>query len=169
MAAAVMTRHSNKPRPAHKTRSAVPSPLELNGAASRESLLIHSAMANGSEGYNRGRSCTEQGERRRKEKKVGGKKGGRERSSRLVVNGELVYAELSPKTEESISQVFSFDTRTVDFEENMNQVWPHRCTFVVKELIQTERAYVKALGEIIKVIVNLIHVTITIIAFGVRI
>lgn len=149
-----MTRHSNKPRPPHKTRSApIPSPLELNGAASRESLQIHSAVTNSSDGYNRGRSCTE-GERRQKEKKVGGRRGGRERSSRLVVNGELVYAELSPKTEESISQVFSFDTRAVDFEENMNQVWPHRCSFVVKELIQTERAYVKALGEIIKVITS---------------
>ena len=77
--------------------------------------------------------------------------GGRERSSRLVVNGVLVESQLSPKTQESICQVFSFDTKAANFEESMSQVWPHRCTFVVKELIETERAYVQALGDIIKV------------------
>lgn len=161
MAAAVMTRHSK----VHKTRSApIPPRLELNGAASRESLHINSAMANNSEDYsNRDRSCSSSssnssngggGERRRRDREPGGgtsRRGGRERSSRLVVDGVLVYSELSPETQESISQVFKFDTKAAEFEDNMNQVWPHRCTFVVKELIETERAYVKALGEIIKV------------------
>ena len=75
----------------------------------------------------------------------------RERSSRLVLNGELVESQLSPRTQESIFQVFSFNTRAADFEESVSQVWPQRCSFVVKELIETERAYVEALGDIIKV------------------
>ena len=68
-----------------------------------------------------------------------------------MLDGVLVYSELSPKTQESISQVFSFDTKAAKFEASVSQVWPHHCAFVVKELIQTERAYVQALGEIIKV------------------
>lgn len=81
----------------------------------------------------------------------GGRGERRERSSRLVLNGELVESQLSPRTQESIFQVFSFDTGTADFEESVSQVWPHRCSFIVKELIETERAYVEALGDIIKV------------------
>ena len=87
--------------------------------------------------------------------------GGRERSSRLVVNGVLVESQLSPKTQESICQVFRFDTKAANFEESMGQVWPHRCTFVVKELIETERAYVQALGDIIKVYNTLQHLAIS--------
>ena len=77
--------------------------------------------------------------------------GGRDRSSRIVLNGVLVESQLSPKTQESIEQVFSFDTKTADFEASVSQMWPHRCSFIVKELIETERAYVEALGDVIKV------------------
>ena len=80
--------------------------------------------------------------------------GGRERSLRLVLNGVLVDSQLSPKTEESITQVFSFDTKATDFEESVSQVWPLRCSFIVRELIETERTYVQALGEIIKVLTS---------------
>ena len=36
-------------------------------------------------------------------------------------------------------------------EEEIKQAWPHRCCYVVKELLVTERVYVQALGDIIKV------------------
>lgn len=169
MAAAVMTRYSTKPAAAgtvtHKTRVNAPPRLQLsNGAASRDSLHAFSSSARSYDGdYGRDRSHTHTGggaERRRPEKMVvigkGGKERGmevgRERSSRLVLNGELVESQLSPETEESICQVFSFDTKAANFEESMSQVWPIRCSFIVRELIETERAYVQALGEIIKVL-----------------
>lgn len=171
MAAAVMTRYgSNKPptgTAAHKTRVNAPPRLHLsNGAASRDSIRSLSSLSRscGDGGEYRDRSHTPTGggtERRRTEGRgvVIGKGGrdrateGRERSSRIVLNGELVQSQLSPKTEESICQVFSFDTKAADFEESMSQVWPLRCSFVVRELIETERTYVQALGEIIKVCV----------------
>ena len=164
MAAAVMTRYSTKPAAGtvtRKTRANAPPRLQLsNGAASRDG--VHASLAHSCDGDYRDRSHTHTGgggERRRVERGVvigkGGKERGvevgRERSSRVVLNGELVESQLSPETEESICQVFSFDTKASDFEESMSQVWPLRCSFIVRELIETERTYVQALGEIIKV------------------
>lgn len=40
----------------------------------------------------------------------------------------------------------SFDT-----EEQIREAWPLKCCFVVKEILQTEIAYVQALADIIKV------------------
>ena len=170
-----------------KIRLNIPPRLHLgNGAASslRDSLpTLSPSSVSGSEGSSRTRSCSHTGPGRaaestrvsqhrrdnERDRATGGREGKeraqlegggggrRERSSRLVLNGELVESQLSPRTQESIFQVFSFDTRAADFEESVSQMWPHRCSFVVKELIETERAYVEALGDIIKV-----HHTLTI-------
>ena len=173
MAAAVMTRpSSNKPAPAmsHKTRITIPPRLQLsNGAgASHVPCICDEEQRREKEG-GRLRSSTHtytgtlrDGERQQQKDKLGaggvGKsgregavEGGRDRSSRLVVNGVLVESQLSPKTQESIQQVFRFDTKTADFETSVSQMWPHRCSFIVKELIETERAYVEALEDVIKV------------------
>ena len=161
-----------------KIRLNIPPRLHLgNGAASslRDSMpTLSPSSVSGSEGSNRTRSSSHTGSGRaaesarvsqhmrdrERDRGTGGRggreraRGGggrRERSSRLVLNGELVESQLSPRTQESIFQVFSFNTRAADFEESVSQVWPHRCSFVVKELIETERAYVEDLGDIIKV------------------
>lgn len=129
MAAAVMTRR-NKP---HKTRSLVP-PIraQLNGAALRDS---HPSITYNCENLGENSTGTERGKRQRRE----------------VTS---LIPSISPSTQESINVVFSFNTKGTDFEESVSQIWPRRCTFVVKELIQTERTYVKALGDVIKVHVH---------------
>lgn len=38
-----------------------------------------------------------------------------------------------------------------DAEEQIQEAWPIKCCFVVKEIMQTEIAYVQALEDIIKV------------------
>lgn len=38
-----------------------------------------------------------------------------------------------------------------NFEEQLQEAWPIKCCFVVKEIMQTEIAYVQALADIIKV------------------
>jgi len=40
-----------------------------------------------------------------------------------------------------------------DILERLSDSWPVKCTYVVKELIVTERAYVQALADIIEVMV----------------
>ena len=121
--AAAVMTRRNKP---HKTRTLVP-PIRLNGAALRDShTLTYRA------------SCENLGDER-------GKRQRREVTS--------LVPSISPSTQQSINVVFSFDTRGTDFEESVSQIWPRRCTFVVKELILTERAYVRALGDVIKVYV----------------
>ena len=40
-----------------------------------------------------------------------------------------------------------------EFSERVAEAWPMKCSYVVKELLQTERVYVQDLGEIIKVCV----------------
>lgn len=170
-----MTRpSSNKPAAmSHKTRIKIPPRLQLsNGAASQDHHHHLPSLCDSElhekEGSSRIRSSTHSGtlrvagERQQRTSqrdkllaaKVGKEstfEGGRDRSSRLVLNGVLVESQLSPKTQESIDQVFSFDTKTADFETSVSQMWPHRCSFIAKELIETERTYVEALGDIIKV------------------
>ena len=155
---------SNKPAMSstsqHKTR--IPPKLQLNnGAASSSSSSSLASLSSSSSPRDASapfavRSCSGEDSRFRSSTHSGVRirdrdRGGRERSSRLVVNGELVESQLSPRTQESIFQVFSFDTKTAEFEESVSQMWPHRCSFIVKELIETERTYVEALGDIIKV------------------
>ena len=41
---------------------------------------------------------------------------------------------------------FSFD-----IDEKIGGAWPVKCCFVVREIVQTEIAYVQSLGEIIRV------------------
>ena len=45
--------------------------------------------------------------------------------------------------------IFRFDAELS--EEMISKAWSHRCCYVVKELLVTERIYVQALGEIIGV------------------
>lgn len=45
--------------------------------------------------------------------------------------------------------IFRFDAELS--EELISKAWSHRCCYVVKELLVTERIYVQALGEIIGV------------------
>ena len=45
--------------------------------------------------------------------------------------------------------IFRFDAELS--EEMITKAWSHRCCYVVKELLVTERIYVQALGEIIGV------------------
>jgi hypothetical protein len=45
--------------------------------------------------------------------------------------------------------IFRFDAELS--EEIISKAWSHRCCYVVKELLVTERIYVQALGEIIGV------------------
>lgn len=168
----------------YKTLIQIPPRLHLgDGAASSSSSSPRSSISSisslsqsgGSDSGDRKRSSTNSGpstidtktvQRRERDGGAGAAAAGkgkrerherRERSSRIVLNGELIDSQLSPKTQESICQVFSFNTRGLGFEESIGQVWPLRCSFVVKELIETERAYVEALGDIIKVYVTCIY------------
>ena len=151
---------SNKPAMSSSQHNNIPPRLQLSNGAASSSRDSQPSLVQSSE-ESRTLSSTHTGgksgrDSQRKERGGGGGRGerdrGRERSSRLVLNGELVESQLSPKTQESIFQVFSFDTKATEFEESVSQVWPHRCSYVVKELIETERAYVEALGDIIKVL-----------------
>ena len=134
MAAAVMTRRNKS----HKTRSMIqPTRLQMNGAALGEThpSLSHSCedcSSSGGSGSSNGGAGAE-----------------RNRQQRDVAS--LSVPTLSPGTQDSINLVFSFDTKGADFEESVREIWPRRCTFVVKELIETERVYVRALGDVIKV------------------
>ena len=56
---------------------------------------------------------------------------------------------LSPTTEQSLSLVFGFNP--ADYEERIAAVWPLKCSYVVKEILETERGYIEALGKIIQV------------------
>ena len=38
-----------------------------------------------------------------------------------------------------------------DIVDKLSQSWPVKCTYIVKELIVTERAYVQSLADVIKV------------------
>lgn len=40
---------------------------------------------------------------------------------------------------------------SLEMEEQIREAWPQKCCFVVKEIMQTEIAYVQALADIIKV------------------
>ena len=48
-----------------------------------------------------------------------------------------------------ITDFYRFDAEHL--EEKIGKAWPHKCCYVVKELLVTERVYVQALGEIIGV------------------
>ena len=58
-------------------------------------------------------------------------------------------AALSPETQRCLEVVLSFDP--VANEDRIAQVWPQKCSYVVKEILHTERIFVQSLGEIIKV------------------
>lgn len=58
-------------------------------------------------------------------------------------------AALSPETQRCLEIVLSFDP--VANEDRIAQVWPQKCSYVVKEILHTERIFVQSLGEIIKV------------------
>lgn len=51
--------------------------------------------------------------------------------------------------EVNVYSIFRFDAELS--EEMISKAWSHRCCYVVKELLVTERIYVQALGEIIGV------------------
>ena len=38
-----------------------------------------------------------------------------------------------------------------DIDEKIGEAWPVKCRFVVREILQTEIAYVRSLGDIVKV------------------
>lgn len=44
-----------------------------------------------------------------------------------------------------------FSSCSYEMEELIRESWPLKCCFVVKEIMQTEIAYVQALADIIKV------------------
>ena len=75
----------------------------------------------------------------------------------LQVNGILLPARsfspiptgMSPRTQKCVTNVFSFDTQTHD--NRIREVWSSQCVYVIKEVLTTERAYVEALGDVIKV------------------
>ena len=134
MAAAVMTRRNKS----HKVRSMVqPARLQLNGATLRET---HASLSHSCE------DCTSSGG----SGSSSGDGAGAERIRQRKDAISLSVPTLSPGTQDSINLVFSFDMKGADFEESVREIWPRRCTFVVKELIETERVYVRALGDIIK-------------------
>lgn len=56
---------------------------------------------------------------------------------------------LSPGTEQSLTLVFGFNAD--DYERKITAVWPLKCSYVVKEILGTERGYIEALGKIINV------------------
>ena len=60
-----------------------------------------------------------------------------------------ILSALSPTTERSLSEVFGFDP--AEHEGRITTVWPLKCSYVVKEILDTERGYIQALGKIIKV------------------
>ena len=49
---------------------------------------------------------------------------------------------------DNVTFIFTF---SFDVDERIGEAWPVKCCFVVREIIQTEIAYVQSLGEIIKV------------------
>ena len=44
-----------------------------------------------------------------------------------------------------------FELENVEWEKKVMNSWPKKCTFVVREILQTERAYIASLEEIILV------------------
>ena len=60
-----------------------------------------------------------------------------------------IASAISPATAKSLRAIFSFDTAA--HEDRIAEAWPLKCSYVVKEILHTERTYVQALGEIIRV------------------
>lgn len=58
---------------------------------------------------------------------------------------------LSLDINNSTDSLLSFDIKSVEFEDSISRAWPHHCALVVREILETEQDYVKALGDIIKV------------------
>lgn len=69
---------------------------------------------------------------------------------RLASNRDSILpTSITPETQKSLDVIFSFDTEAN--EGRIAEVWPRRCSFIVKEILHTERNYVESLGEVIKV------------------
>lgn len=69
---------------------------------------------------------------------------------RLASNRDSILpTSITPETQRSLDVIFSFDTEAN--ESRIAEVWPRRCSFIVKEILHTERNYVESLGEVIKV------------------
>ena len=58
-------------------------------------------------------------------------------------------AAITPETQRCLEIVLSFDP--VANEDRIAQVWPQKCSYVVKEILHTERIFVQSLGEVIRV------------------
>ncbi len=56
---------------------------------------------------------------------------------------------LSPRIQECVTTVFSFDDMAC--RRSIEAVWPQQCAYIVMEIIHTERVYVQALADVIKV------------------
>ena len=77
---------------------------------------------------------------------------------RLASNRDSILpTSITPETQKSLDAIFSFDTAAN--EGKIAEVWPQRCSYIVKEILHTERNYVESLGEVIKVITDDYNVT----------
>ncbi len=56
---------------------------------------------------------------------------------------------LTPRVQECVTNVFTFDYLAC--KTRIEEVWSQQCAYIVVELVQTERSYIQALGEVIKV------------------
>lgn len=56
---------------------------------------------------------------------------------------------LGPHVQERVASVFSFDG--VACKRRIEEVWPRRCAYIVMEIIHTEKTYIQALADVIKV------------------
>lgn len=61
----------------------------------------------------------------------------------------LEYQNIDTGTTYASLSHFSFSD--VDILDKLADSWPVKCTYIVKEMILTERAYVQALTDVIKV------------------
>ena len=57
-----------------------------------------------------------------------------------------------------MSMLATVDLDNVEWEQRVMNSWPKKCTFVVREILQTERAYIASLEEVILVSSNNSHV-----------
>lgn len=55
------------------------------------------------------------------------------------------------KTMQRSSGPMGIDLDNAEWEKRVMNSWPKKCTFVVREILQTERAYIASLEEIILV------------------
>lgn len=84
----------------------------------------------------------------------------RARSGQPHTSTDAVVATLEPATAAAYrgetQERFSFgmlgiDLNSAEWEKKVMTSWPKKCTFVVREILQTERSYIASLKEIILV------------------